>query len=63
MFLSCASFSASAISVEGHLHAFVTDGVEAKLKAGIDALFGHLVNFPDLSGQAGVLGIIGVGLQ
>ena len=28
--------------IEGHLHAFVADGVEADLKAGVHAVFSHL---------------------
>ena len=56
--------SAGGKCVERHLHAFVSDGMEAHLESGEHTRFGHLVQLGLIVlWQAGVLGIIGVRLK
>ena len=50
--------------VEGHVVGAVADGVEAELEAGGGALGGHLVELVlVVAGDAGVAGVVGVGLR
>ena len=50
--------------IERHLHAFVADGMKANLEAGEHPLLGHFVQLGRIvTGQARVLGIVGVGLE
>src|SRR5262245_61831301 len=51
-------------SIEGHLHAFVPNGVKPELKPGIGTLFCHLVQFRHtVLWQPGVRSIVGIRLQ